>query len=102
MLGYAGGMRIPPCWPTLALLLLFSLPVRAGELDAQLETGSVWFSRNAVRIPGDGGTYFDMRNLTGSGPALYARFYSTYKFNDRHALRLTIAPLETEGTGTLS
>lgn len=74
---------------------------QAGEFDLQLEGGPVWFSQNEVRIPGAGGTTFDMLDLTGDGPDPYIRFHATYGFNRRHALRLTIAPLETTGTGNL-
>ncbi len=74
----------------------------AGELDLQVEGGGVWFSRNDVRIPGDDGTKFDMLDLTGNGPDPYVRFYATYDFNGRHALRLTLAPLKVDGTGRLS
>lgn len=73
----------------------------AGTLDLEVEAGSVWFSRNDARIPGDTGTKFDLTELTGSGPDPYARLYVTYAFNRRHSLRLNIAPLRVSGTGTL-
>lgn len=81
--------------------LLFASSVLAGTVDLETEGGPVWFGRNDVRIPGDGGTGFDMTELTGAGPALSLRLYATYAFNDRHALRLAYAPLSIEGTGTL-
>lgn len=71
----------------------------AGTLDLELESGAVWFSQNDTRIPGDTGTKFDMRDLTGDGPDPYIRLYATYEFNPRHALRLTYAPIEVSGTG---
>lgn len=74
----------------------------AGTIDFELESGGVWFSKNNVRVPGNDGTKFDMLDLTGSGPDSYIRFYTTYNFNDKHALRLTFAPLEIDGTGMLS
>jgi hypothetical protein len=84
------------------LVLIMASSALAGDLDIRLEGGGVWFSRNDVRIPGDDGTKFDMLDLTGKGPDPYVRFYATYEFNDRHALRLTLAPLEVDGTGRLS
>jgi hypothetical protein len=72
-----------------------------GNWILEAESGAVWFSRNDVRIPGDTGTKFDMLDLTGKGPDPYVRLYATYAFNRRHALRLTVAPLEAEGTGAL-
>lgn len=90
---------------SLCFFLAFALsavaPAIAGDLNLEVESGAVWFSRNDTRIPGDSGTKFDMLDLTGSGPEPYVRLYATYAFNDRHALRVTIAPLEIDGTGTL-
>jgi hypothetical protein len=67
----------------------------------ELETGPAWFKRNNVRIPNDTGTRFDMLRLTGNGPDAFQRLYASYDFNERHALRLNIAPLEVSGNGTL-
>lgn len=66
-----------------------------------LETGPVWFSRNDVRIPGDSGTRFDMLELTGNGPEAFARIEGTWDFNERHGIRLLVAPLEVSDTGDL-
>ncbi|MCB1071218.1 MAG: hypothetical protein KDL31_12765 [Kiritimatiellae bacterium] len=73
----------------------------AGDVSLEVESGVVWFSKNDTRIPGDTGTKIDLLDLTGSGPDAYVRLYATYAFNDRHTLRLTLAPIEVEGTGTL-
>ena len=86
----------------LGIILIIPSSAMAGKLDLQLESGGVWFSKNDVRIPGDVGTKFDMLDLTGNGPDPYVRVYATYDFNKRHALRLTLAPLEVEGTGRLN
>jgi hypothetical protein len=83
------------------LLIFMASTALAGNLDVQIESGSLWFSRNDVKIPGDAGTRFDMRDLTGKGTDPYVRFYATYNFNELHALRLTVAPLEVSGTGRL-
>jgi hypothetical protein len=74
----------------------------AGDIDVRLEGGGVWFSKNDVRIPSDTGTRFDLVDLIGEQSNSYIRFYTTWHFNDSHALRLTIAPLEASGTGMLS
>ncbi len=65
------------------------------------ETGIVWFARNDIRIPADDGTRFDLLDLTGSGVDPFIRLYASYEFNKRHSLRLNIAPLKVDGTGTL-
>lgn len=84
-----------------ALLLTVPTLLPAGEFSTTVEGGGAWFSRNDVRIPGDTGTEFDMMDLIGDGPDPYVRLSADYAFNDRHSLRLLLAPFEVEGTGTL-
>lgn len=72
-----------------------------GRFGIGLEFGPVWFSKNDVRVPGDTGTRFDMTDLTGSGPEVFARLDGHWNISDRHGLRLVIAPLEVSGTGEL-
>lgn len=67
-----------------------------------LEAGGVGFSRNDVRIPGDSGTEFDMTDLTGSGPEFFARLDGRWDINEKHGLRVVLAPLELSGTGDLA
>jgi hypothetical protein len=69
--------------------------------DIGLETGGVWFSRNDIRIPSDTGTEFDMTTLTGSGPNFFGRIDGHWNINNKHGLRVVLAPLEVSGTGNL-
>lgn len=94
--------KYPVC---LGFLLAVSIPPYSNAqtnhegVYLEFEAGPVWFSRNDVRIPNnDQGTRFDMAAVTGSGPDFYGRFYATYTFNERHALRLNIAPVRVSGT----
>ncbi len=88
-----------------ALLALAALPAssqaeeKAFTLEA--ETGGLWFSRNRTQIPSDVGTRFDLDDLTGSGPDAYLRLSASYRFNPKHSLRLTYAPIRASGRGTL-
>lgn len=66
-----------------------------------LETGGVWFSRNDIRIPSDTGTEFDMTKLTGSGPDFFTRLDGRWNINEKHGLRVVLAPLEVSGTSDL-
>ncbi len=89
-----------------ALALALTFPVCALGDDAKrwsvaLESGALWFSRNRARIPSDTGTRFDLKDLTGSGPDAYVRLYVQHDFNDRHSLRLNLAPVKATGTGAL-
>lgn len=91
---------------TVYLVLTFSAffianPASGAGLNLAAETGTVWFARNDIRIPADDGTRFDLLDLTGSGPDPYIRLYALYEFNNRHSLRLNIAPLRVDGTGIL-
>ena len=52
-------------------ILLTGSSAPAGALRLHTEGGAVWFSRNDVRIPGEGGTRFD---LWGSGGYLAAGY----------------------------
>jgi len=67
----------------------------------ELELGPVAFSRNDVRVPGDTGTEFDMTDLTGTGPEFFARLNAHWNINEKHGVRLVLAPLEVSGTGEL-
>ena len=67
----------------------------------ELEGGPVWQSKNDVRIPGDSGTRFSFKDLTGRGPYASGRFTFEWNFLKRHGLRLIVAPLRIDGSGTL-
>ncbi len=65
--------------------------------SVDLELGLYRFTRNDVRIPSDGGTRFAMDELTGSTGA-DVRLQGTWWWNERNALRLTVAPIDISGT----
>ena len=86
--------------------LLLAPPTMAAEqkdwkrFRFELEGGPVWQSKNDVRIPGNTGTEFSFKDLTGSGPYAAGRFTFDWQFLERHGLRLEIAPLRIDGNGT--
>jgi hypothetical protein len=88
------------------LSLLLTVAVQAdADSDAkafylELEAGPVWQSMNDVQIPGDSGTEFSFKDLTGTGPYAYGRFTLGGKIRERHGVRLVAAPLRISGTGT--
>lgn len=72
------------------------------RFELELEAGPVWQSRNVAEIPNDGSsTRFSLVSVVGKGPWLAARGYVTWNVNDRHGLRLLLAPLTIRETGTL-
>ncbi len=84
------------------LLILISVShTRAQTITLEAETGGLWFSRNDVRIPNEGGTRFDMIDLIGSDPAPYYRLRLSVQFLERHNLRILYAPITKSGTGII-
>ena len=90
-------------------VLTIAAPARAQEtrpaprLAIELEAGPVWQSRNAAQIPNDeSATRFSLVSLVGKGPWPAVRGYVTWNLNERHALRLLLAPLSIRESGTLS
>jgi len=87
-----------------AFLLLALLPLTAfAEFDnviLELEVGSTWQSRNDVQIPNDqSADRFDLTDILGSGPWATARLNAIWNINERHGLRLVLAPLTIEERG---
>jgi len=66
-------------------LMLFQ-PVIATSADQnagekfyfELEAGPVWQSNNDVQLPGDSGTRFSFKDLTGGGPFASGRFATSW------------------------
>lgn len=71
------------------------------EILTGVEVGAGYQSRNDVRIPGNTGTGFSLKDVQGSGPVPVVRVWGEWRFADKHGLRLTAAPVRIEGTGTL-
>lgn len=87
---------------TLCLLLLItSLSVQAeSETFVQLEGALLYQTRNDQRIPGIGGTQFDLSDID-QGAFDAFRLYIGKVFKNRHELRLLYAPLEIDIKATL-
>ena len=66
----------------------------------EVEAGPAWQTRNDVQIPNDeNGTRFSLVDLVGSGPLPSARLYVLWNIDERHGLRLLLAPLSYTKTG---
>jgi hypothetical protein len=91
--------------PLLAGLLAIAAPLLGQappRLAVEAEAGPVWQTRNDVQVPNDAmGTRFSLVDVAGRGPWTAGRLYTTWSLNDRHALRLLLAPLTVSGTGTV-
>jgi hypothetical protein len=65
------------------------------------ETGVVSTGYNDVRIPGDQGTLFSLKDDLNSKTELYFRLRASFTIKSRHTLSLLYAPLETESKGNV-
>jgi hypothetical protein len=106
---------VSPAPRALTLLLgaagLLGIVVTLSPLSAQtpsswlleFEGGPAWQSYNDVEIPNDGtATRFSLQELAGSGPWPAGRLYLTWNRNERHGLRILLAPLSLTETGVPS
>jgi hypothetical protein len=107
-------MNVSPRSPAALLLLLALGPAAPGSapastddsvvptFSAELELGTVWQSRNDVRIPNSAdATRFSLTDVQGHGPWPVARLYVTWNIDSRHSLRALAAPLSVTETGRL-
>jgi hypothetical protein len=64
------------------------------SVKLRLSVGSSWQARNDVQIPNtDLGTRFSLQEAAGSGPTPYARFELNWTINEKHGVRVLLAPL---------
>lgn len=90
-----------------ALCLLAIVPgapaqAATSPVELKLSLGGSWQSSNDVQIPNNAaGTRFSLQDIAGSGPLPAVRLESIWNINDRHALRVLLAPLSYRETGTI-
>ena len=83
-----------------AMTAIAAGPTDGRKFNIEIEAGSVWQSKNDVRIPGDSGTEFSFKDLTGTGPYAAGRLSLGWTIRKRHGLRWVAAPLRVNGSGT--
>ncbi len=71
------------------------------QATIDVETGSVFTGYNDVRIPGDKGTFFSLKNDLNPKSKLFYRLRASYTLKSRHTLSLLYAPLEVNSTGSV-
>ncbi|MES2524823.1 MAG: hypothetical protein V4617_19150 [Gemmatimonadota bacterium] len=91
------------CCRSLAAALMLApaaIAAQAPRFLLELEGGPAWQSYNDVEIPNDGSaTRFSLSRLAGNGPFPAGRAYVTWNVNDRHGLRVLVAPFSLTKTG---
>ena len=87
-----------------AIVLMFCL--YASDVHAQaaidFETGFVSTGYNNVRIPGDQGTRFSLKNDLTPKTELFYRIRMNYTINSRHTISALYAPLEIQSEGRVA
>lgn len=86
-----------------SFLLILSLNILSmnGQASFDIETGAVGTGYNNVRIPGDHGTLFSMKDDLNSKTEVFLRLRANYTIKSRHTLSLLYAPLETLSKGNV-
>ena len=93
----------------LVLSLLLSAPVLFAQNVSSLESpwqfslegGALYQTISDVEIPPGTGTRFSLVDAVGPGPLPFVRFEAKYAINNKHRMRLLLAPLEIEAHGQL-
>ena len=85
------------------IILTFSLnqSVMAQAL-VDVETGSVMTGYNDIRIPGDLGTLFSLKDDLKSKTKIFYRLRASYTLQSRHTISLLYAPLEIKSAGRVT
>ena len=89
-------------FPTLitVMLLCWASSIKAQAL-IDLESGLVFTGYNDVRIPGDKGTLFSLKDDLVAKTEFFYRIRLNYTIKSRHTLSLLYAPLETTSEGSV-
>lgn len=84
------------------VLLFYSISVAGVEpgWELQVELGAIFQEKNTVQIPNDDeGTRFSLHELVGDGPWVSARVDLNWNINEKHGLRLVLAPFSYTESG---
>jgi len=89
-----------------AIIFVVSFCGVSSSLRAQafldLESGAVFTGYNNVRIPGNAGTLFSLKNDLEPKPNAFIRFRAGYAIRSRHTISLLYAPLTVKSNGSLN
>jgi len=81
------------------LVLSFNIFSLHGQASFDIETGAVATGYNDVRIPGDQGTFFSMKDDLDPETKFFYRIRVNYTLGTRHTLSALYAPLEIKSKG---
>ena len=87
---------------TFIVFLTFFLKTSVNaQVSFDFETGSVFTGYNDVRIPGDKGTFFSLKNDLNPKAKLFYHLRASYTVKSRHTFSLLYAPLEVNSRGSV-
>jgi len=85
------------------LLLVFSLSISVkAQASIDLESGAVFTGKNNVRIPGNQGTLFCLKDDLISKTAFFYRIKLNYTIKSHHTISLLCAPPVTKSEGRVA
>lgn len=85
---------------TASLILAQPVFSQTERFSIELELASSWQAKNDIQIPNDSsGTRFSARDIVGNGAWRSARLNALYNFDNKHALRVVLAPFSFTETG---
>jgi hypothetical protein len=70
------------------------------QTNVDIESGAVFTGYNNVRIPGDTGTLFSLKNDLNAKSNIFIRIRAGYTINNRHTISLLYAPLTVKSNGS--
>lgn len=86
-------------------IIFLATVFQSAELKAQafaaVEGGLVFTGYNDVRIPGDKGTLFSMKDDLNPSSKVFYRLRAGYRIKSRHTVSLLFAPLEIKAKGSV-
>jgi hypothetical protein len=86
----------------LVFFLSFNTISLYGQASLDIETGAVSTGYNNVRIPGDQGTLFSMKDDLIPKTKIFYRIRANYTIKTRHTLSVLYAPLEIKSNGNVA
>lgn len=87
---------------TIVMLLCIGLSNANAQALIDFETGIVSTGYNNVRIPGNQGTRFSLKDNLIPKPEFFYRIRLNYTIKSRHTISLLYAPLETKSEGSVA
>lgn len=83
------------------LLYIFNAEKANAQHEIELESGIVFTGYNDVRIPGNTGTLFSLKDDLTPDPKVFLRARISYTIKSRHILSLLYAPLKVKSKGSV-